>query len=92
MKKYIEYLCMDISFNELLRLIGPKIEKQHVVKSSISASTRLEICLQYLASGDNMSSISFAFRVELNTVSNIISETCEAIWNILKKESFSRNH
>ncbi|XP_071641956.1 putative nuclease HARBI1 [Temnothorax longispinosus] len=35
-----------------------------------------------------MSSISFAFRVGLNTVSKIISETCEAIWNILKEKVF----
>lgn len=89
MEKYIEYLRMDISrFHELLRLIGPKIEKQHVVRSPISASTRLQICLRYLASGDNMSSISFAFRIGLNTVSKIISETCEAIWNILKEKVF----
>ncbi|XP_024893040.1 uncharacterized protein LOC112468198 [Temnothorax curvispinosus] len=89
MEKYIEYFRMDIStFHELLRLIGPKIEKQHVVRSPIPASTRLEICLRYLASGDKMSSISFAFRVGLNTVSKIISETCDAIWNILKEKVF----
>lgn len=57
MEKYIEYLRMDIStFDELLRLIGSKIEKQHVIRSPISARTRLEICLRYLASGDNMAS------------------------------------
>lgn len=61
MEKYIEYLRMDIStFDELLRLIGPKIEKQHVIKSPISALT-LEICLRYLASGDNMASIFVCF-------------------------------
>lgn len=89
MEKYIEYLRMDIStFDELLRLIGPKIEKQHVIRSPISARTRLEICLRYLASGDNMASISFAFRVGLNTVSKIVSETCEAIWNVFKEKVF----
>lgn len=35
-----------------------------------------------------MSSISFAFRVGVNTVSKIISETCETIWNILKDKVF----
>jgi len=80
MEKYVEYLRMNIlTFRELLRLIEPKIKKQHVVRSPISASTRLEICLRYLASGDSMSSISFAFRVGLNTVSKIVSETCESI-------------
>jgi len=89
MEKYVEYLRMDIlTFRELLRLIEPKIEKQHAVRSPISASTRLEICLRYLASGDSMSSISFAFRVGLNTVSKIVSETCESIWNVLKDRVF----
>jgi len=61
------------------------------VKTSIPASTRLEICLRYLASGDSMHSISYAFRVGLNTVSKIISETCQAIWNCLKNEVFPEN-
>ncbi|KMQ83211.1 nuclease harbi1 [Lasius niger] len=70
--KFVEYLRMDPpTFNELLNLIKPKIEKQHVVRTPIPASTRLQICLRYLASGDTMPSISFAFRVGLNTVSKI---------------------
>lgn len=89
MQKYVEYFHMDLqTFYELLHLIGPKIEKQHVIRFPISASTRLEICLRYVASGDSISSISFAFRVGVNTVSKIISETCEAIWNILKDKVF----
>ncbi|KYN21846.1 hypothetical protein ALC57_05778 [Trachymyrmex cornetzi] len=73
MEKYIEYLRMDtLIFHELLHLIGPKIEKQHVVRSPISVSTRPEICLRYLASGDNMSSISFAFSKQCTDVSTPI--------------------
>jgi len=46
MEKYIEYLRMDtLPFHELLHLIKPKIEKQHAVRSPISAFTHLEICL-----------------------------------------------
>jgi len=92
--KYIEYLRMDVeTFHELLQLVGPKIEKQYVIRSPISAPTRLQIpciipCLRYLASGDNMSSISFVFRIGLNTVSKIVSETCEAIWDVLKDKVF----
>nr|XP_012234570.1 PREDICTED: uncharacterized protein LOC105679237 [Linepithema humile] len=33
-----------------------------------------------------MPSISFAFRVGLNTVSKIISETCTAIWDVLSDQ------
>jgi len=30
-----------------------------------------------------MASISYAFRVGLNSVSKIVSETCETLWNSL---------
>ncbi|XP_025155101.1 protein ANTAGONIST OF LIKE HETEROCHROMATIN PROTEIN 1-like [Harpegnathos saltator] len=84
-EKFFEYMRMDIdTFNELLKLIHKNIMKQNVVRTPISASTRLEICLRYLTSGDSMSSLSFAFRVGTSTVSNIVAETCQAIWNILK--------
>lgn len=87
--KYIEYLRMDISrFNELLNLIKPKIKKQQAIREPIPASTRLQICLRYLASGDTMPSISFAFRVGLNTVSKIVSEICAAIWEVLSIQVF----
>ncbi|XP_018311186.1 uncharacterized protein [Mycetomoellerius zeteki] len=90
--KYLEYLRMNKNvFHELLKLIEPSITKQDVVRPSILACTRLEICLRYLASGDSMHSISFAFRVGLNTVSKIVSETCQAIWNCLKNKVFSEN-
>lgn len=87
--KFVEYLRMySLVFNKLLNLIKSKIEKQHVVRTPIPASTRLQICLRYLASGDTMPSISFAFRMELNTVSKIVSETCAAIWNVLSNQVF----
>jgi len=78
-------------YDELLKLIKPSITKQDIVRTSIPASTRLEICLRYLASGDSMHSILYAFRVGLNTISKIISETCQAIWNCLKNEVFPEN-
>ncbi|XP_024889713.1 protein ALP1-like, partial [Temnothorax curvispinosus] len=90
--KYFEYFRMNIDvFNKLLELIEPSITKLDVVRSPISATTRLQICLRYLASGDSMHSISFAFRVGLNTVSKIVSETCQAIWDNLKDIVFPEN-
>jgi len=90
--KYIGYLRMDSdAFAEILKLVEPSITKQTVVRTPIPASTRLEICLRYLASGDSMHSISYAFRVGLNTVSNIVSETCQAIWKQLKDKVFPQN-
>ncbi|XP_011858988.1 PREDICTED: uncharacterized protein LOC105556501 [Vollenhovia emeryi] len=87
--KFINYFRMDpIIFKELLKIIGPFIVKQHVIREPIPPETRLHITLRYLASGDSMASISYAYRLGHNTVSKIISETCEKIWNILKETVF----
>ncbi|KAJ8971034.1 hypothetical protein NQ317_013968 [Molorchus minor] len=64
--------------------IEHKIVKQHVIRTPISPRTRLEITVRYLASGDSMTSLSYTFRIGLNIVSQIISETCTEIWNCLK--------
>lgn len=71
-----------------MQIISPHIQKQFVVREPISARTRLQICLRYISSGDSVVSISYAFRVGHNTVSKIISETCEVIWNTLKDAVF----
>ncbi|XP_019889559.1 protein ANTAGONIST OF LIKE HETEROCHROMATIN PROTEIN 1-like isoform X2 [Ooceraea biroi] len=75
-------------FNQLLHIVGPVIEKQSLVRDPIPARTRLLVCLRYLASGDSMTSISYFFRIGINTVSRIISETCEQLWNTLHKSVF----
>jgi len=58
------------TFEKLLQIISPHIQKQFVIREPISArspiSIRLQICLRlhtaYLTSGDSMVSISYAFR------------------------------
>lgn len=78
------YCRMSIEmFHQLLSIVGPFLEKQIVVRDPIPARTRLLICLRYLASGDSMTSISYAFRVGVNSVSKIVFETCEILWNCL---------
>ncbi|XP_018376528.1 PREDICTED: uncharacterized protein LOC108769815 [Trachymyrmex cornetzi] len=75
-------------YKELLNLVEPLIAKQECIRMPIPANTRLEICLRYLASGDSMKSLSYAYRVGHNTISKIVSETCEAIWTVLKDKVF----
>ncbi|KAK5648046.1 hypothetical protein RI129_002938 [Pyrocoelia pectoralis] len=68
--KYFNFLRMSPdSFHELLEYVKARIEK---------------LTLRYLASGDSMTSISFLFRIGINSVSRIILETCSAIWDCLK--------
>lgn len=92
-EKYMDYFRMPPQlFEMLLKLVGPVIEKEYVIREPISPETRLQITLRYLASGDSMKSLSYAFRVAHNTISNIISETCEAIWNCLKDSVFLKDN
>lgn len=84
LEMFYNYCRMSIEmFDQLLNIVGPLLEKQIVVRDPIPARTRLLVCLRYLASGDSMASISYAFRIGINTVSKIVSETCEVLWNSL---------
>ncbi|XP_068989247.1 putative nuclease HARBI1 [Neodiprion pinetum] len=71
-------------FDTLLQLVSPRITKSHVVREPITASTRLALTLRYLASGDSMVFLSYAFRIGKSTVTGIISDTCEVLWTTLK--------
>lgn len=84
-EKYINYFRMTPRMLEqLLLLVGPSIEKSNLLRQPISSRTRLELTIRYLSSGDSMVSLSFSFRIAHNTISKIISETCEEIWKALK--------
>ncbi|XP_018403201.1 PREDICTED: putative nuclease HARBI1 [Cyphomyrmex costatus] len=84
-EKYFNYLRMSPTmFNELLTIVGPRIEKQKVVRNPISAKTRLHVTVRWLASSDSMTSLSYAYRIAQCTLSHIIPETCEQIWLALK--------
>ncbi|XP_024886829.1 protein ANTAGONIST OF LIKE HETEROCHROMATIN PROTEIN 1-like [Temnothorax curvispinosus] len=76
---------MPDSFDELLNLIEPIIRKQETnCRKPIPPAIRLLITLRYLASGDLMSSLAMSYRLGKSTVSGIIQETCEAIWETLQ--------
>ena len=71
-------------FEHLLQLIGHRLSKKDTrFRKSIPASERLALTLRFLASGDSQKSLSFAFRIGTTTVSNIISETCDVIRQVL---------
>lgn len=85
--KFFNYLRMSPSmFNKLLEIVGPFIEKQKVIRNPIPARTRLQVTLRWLACGDSMTSLSYSYRIAQCTISKIIPETCEAIWDLLKEK------
>ncbi|KAJ8914115.1 hypothetical protein NQ315_016190 [Exocentrus adspersus] len=72
------------SFDELLSLVGPHLLRVDCRREPISPIIRLGITLRFLAAGDSMTSLSYAFRVGLNTVSECIAETTKVIWTVLR--------
>ena len=75
------------SFKYLLNVIGPVIAKKDTkFRKAISESERLCLTLHYLAYGKAQQSLSFSFRIAKSTISNIVNETCAAIWECLQQQ------
>lgn len=71
-------------FDHLLSMVEPVITKAKTnYHEPILAAERLFLTIRLLASGDSQQSLSFAFRIGRSTVSGIIRETCEAIYDTL---------
>ena len=74
-------------FDELLRIVGPEITRQHTnFRSPISPGERLAVTLRFLATGDSMQTIVFSYRLGHSTVCNIIEDTCDGLWSTLAPE------
>lgn len=72
-------------FSHLLSLVGPSIKQQDTcLHASISPGERLTISLRYLTTGNSMQTILFSYRVGHSTVSTVIEDTCDTIWNVLE--------
>lgn len=72
------------TFDMLLNIVGPRLQKQETARQPISAKTRLEITIRALCSGELQTSLGLLFRVSQPCVSVIVSETCEILWEALR--------
>ena len=76
------------SFDFLLSKVGPPINKQATrLRQPIPAAERPALTIRYLGSGYSQQSLSFSYRMGKATVTNIIQETCQAIWDALNADS-----
>lgn len=82
------FLRMDqADFKELLGKVTTLIQQQDTwMREAISASERLSITLRYLATGDSNQSLEYLYRIPVSTLSTIIPETCQAIYDSLKND------
>lgn len=62
-------------------MITPKFQKRSW--RTLSPELRLSSTLRYLATGDQVLSLSLAYRIRESTAYNIIRETTEAIVEVL---------
>ena len=85
---FYRYLRMSPDrFRHLLSTVEGLISKNDTnFRKSVSAEERLVVTLRFLATGDSQQSLSFSFRLGKSTVSRIISETCDAIYQSLKDD------
>ncbi|KAK4883934.1 hypothetical protein RN001_000205 [Aquatica leii] len=56
------------------------------MSQAVTPTERLTLTLRYLATGDSYKSLMYLFRIPANTISTIIPEVCQAIYDVLKDE------
>ena len=62
------------------------------MRKAITAEESLALTLRFLATGDSQQSLSFSFRMGKTTVSDIVTETSNAIYQVLKEKYLSAPH
>ena len=83
-----QFRMLPAKLEKLLRLVAPKISKSSAKRESISAEERLCVTLRFLASGDSQSTISGSYRISRSSISRIVRETTQALWDVLLEEGF----
>lgn len=87
-KKFIQCFRMSPEvFDKLLGMVWLSIIKADtIMKESIRPKIRLQITLLYISGGGSFGSLENQFRVPLPTISYIIAETTEVLWDILNEK------
>lgn len=67
-------------FEYLLNKIGPVISRNNTnMRKCIPVQERFAIALRFLASGDSYTSLSYLFKVSIQTISRCVDDVCEAL-------------
>lgn len=85
--KFIEYLRMPVkTFDYIFKKIAGSLSKRrcNLHARPILQEERLVITLRFLATGQSYGSLAFTFGIGLSTVSTIIQECMDTIWNTLQ--------
>ncbi|XP_047473819.1 uncharacterized protein LOC125028514 [Penaeus chinensis] len=82
------YLRMDEgTYNNLLELVSPYIKRENTnMREAITPHERLSATLRFLATGRSLKDLRYSARMGTSTLSEIIPETCNAIFHVLRGE------
>ena len=69
--------------DHLLSIVGLQLVKDCRSREPISPGERLAVTIRFLASGDSQRSLYYAYRISCTSLSRILSETCQIIWEEL---------
>ena len=75
---------------EVLSWVAPKIYKRETRADVIGPAERFCVTMRYLATGDAFSTISMSYRIGETTISKIVRETTNAIWEVMMEKDFLR--
>ena len=77
----------EVCFENLLTKVAPLIvRKDPHFRKAVSPAHRLAVTLRYLATGSSFIDLHYNFRVSVLLISQIISETCNAIYDVLNED------
>lgn len=84
-KVYRNHLRMnEEQFAYLLEKVTPFIRKKDTwFREALSPKIKLQMTLRYLATGDNIGTLSALYRIPRSTFSRFLPEVCKAIYNSL---------
>ena len=85
---FSKYMRLSPMFQKILDKVSSKIPRENtVLRNSVSAGARLEAIMLYLSSGLNYSRLQYQTMIHHSTLSLIIPETCDAIFDALKDDA-----
>ena len=85
---YQQFRMTPEQYENLFRLVAPKILKSSQKREAIEPGERLSVTLRYLVTGDAQTTIAASYRMSKTSVSRIIKETTNVIWDVLMEAGY----